>query len=108
MDNEAVLDFLASQRSEAPDELQPAFLDFEENFERKLWHQLTDNLIDFFDDPKSGSLRLPLFTKFIKAFADKINQLKLVTLALSAAAQCSSMWTWQPTPRFSSNSTCGR
>ena len=88
MSTEAIPDFLADQRDKAPEELQASFLDFETFWERKLWHQLTDSLVQFFSDPKSAPQRLPLYKTFILKFADKINQLKLVDLALKAATQC--------------------
>lgn len=81
-------DFIAEQRDDAPSDLQHLFISFEDYWERKLWHQLTDSLIEFFENPASASQRLPFYQNFILSFADKINQLKLVTLALRAAAQC--------------------
>ena len=88
MNVDTISDFLAEQREEAPEELQPLVLDFENFWERKLWHQLTDSLIQFFSHPGSEPQRLPFFKIFILKFADKINQLKLVELALKAATQC--------------------
>jgi 26S proteasome regulatory subunit N9 len=86
--NTDIPDFLADQRDAAPPDLQPFFLSFEDFWERKLWHQLTDSLIEFFNHPESAPQRLPFYETFILTFADKINQLRLVTLALSAATQC--------------------
>jgi 26S proteasome regulatory subunit N9 len=86
-DPEAISNFLADQRDEAPAELQHIFLTFEDLWERKLWHQLTDTSLEYFQNPESTSQRLPLYNTFIVSFADKINQLKLVKLALGAAAQ---------------------
>ncbi|KAF5963742.1 26S proteasome regulatory subunit N9 [Fusarium bulbicola] len=88
MSNETISDFLAEQRDEAPEELQPLILDFENFWERKLWHQLTDALVEFFSHPESAPQRLPFYRVFILKFADKINQLKLVDLALKAATEC--------------------
>ena len=59
----------------------------EDYWERKLWHELTDELIALYNHPASASQQIPLFTTFIKSFANKINQLKLVTLGLNAATQ---------------------
>jgi len=81
-------DFLADQREKAPEELQPMILTFEDYWERKLWHQLTDALVEFFKHPKSAPALLQFYKVFVLKFADKINQLKLVNLALMAAAQC--------------------
>jgi 26S proteasome regulatory subunit N9 len=87
MDIDTIPNHLADQRDAAPDELQHYFLQFEDYWERKLWHELTDSLIKYFEEPASVSQRLPLYNVFIKSFADKINKLKLVTLGLSAAPQ---------------------
>lgn len=90
MNVDTVSDFLAEQRDQAPEELQPTIIEFEDLWERKLWHQLTNALLDFFNDPKSEPQRLPFYNTFVLKFADKINQLKLVDLALKAAKQCTS------------------
>lgn len=88
MNVDTVSDFLAEQRDEAPEELQPLIIQFEDYWERKLWHQLTDSLLEFFNHPASAKQRLQFYKVFILKFADKINQLKLVDLGLKAATQC--------------------
>jgi 26S proteasome regulatory subunit N9 len=88
MSADKIADFLSEQRDEAPEELQPLVLNFEDYWERKLWHQLTDALVEFFSHPGSAPQRLAFYKVFILKFADKINQLKLVDLALKAATQC--------------------
>ena len=88
MNTDAIPDFLANQRDEAPEELQPLIIQFEDLWERKLWHQLTDALVEFFEHPASAKQRLQFYKVFILKFADKINQLKLVDLGLKAAAAC--------------------
>ncbi|KAK1999641.1 PCI domain-containing protein [Colletotrichum falcatum] len=88
MNADAIPDFLAEQRDEAPEELQHLVLEFENYWERKLWHQLTDALVQFFSHPGSKPQRLSFYKVFILKFADKINQLKLVELALKAATEC--------------------
>ncbi|KAI2471150.1 hypothetical protein F4781DRAFT_388188 [Annulohypoxylon bovei var. microspora] len=88
MNVDTIADFLADQRDETPDELQYLIIQFENYWERKLWHQLTDALIEFFANPKSEPQRLNFYKVFILKFADKINQLKLVDLGLKAATQC--------------------
>ena len=89
VDPEVIQDFLSQQRESAPEELQQTFLDIEDYWERKLWHQLTDVLGAYFSDSASASQRLPLFRHFILTFAEKINQLKFVSLGLLTATQCS-------------------
>ncbi|KAI1136345.1 hypothetical protein F5Y05DRAFT_391048 [Hypoxylon sp. FL0543] len=88
MSVDSIADFLADQRDETPDELQHLVIQFENYWERKLWHQLTDALIEFFANPQSEKQRLKFYKVFILKFADKINQLKLVDLGLKAATQC--------------------
>ncbi|KAG5930896.1 hypothetical protein E4U60_006709 [Claviceps pazoutovae] len=88
MASETISDFLVEQRDRATEELQPLILEFETYWERKLWHQLTESLVQFFSNPKSAPQRLPFYRIFVLKFADKINQLKLVELALQAATQC--------------------
>jgi 26S proteasome regulatory subunit N9 len=87
MDLDAIPNFLAEQRDEAPAEVQPIFLSFEDLWERKLWHQLTETLLEYFFSETSAPQRLPIYKTFILSFADKINQLSLVALALRAATQ---------------------
>jgi 26S proteasome regulatory subunit N9 len=87
MDRDNIPKHLAEQRDAAPDDLQHYFLQFEDYWERKLWHELTDILLEYFALPASAKSRIPLFTTFIKSFADKINTLSLVTLGLSAGEQ---------------------
>jgi len=94
MDVDTIPNLLSEQRDNAPDDLQHYFLTFEDYWERKLWHELTNILIEFFHNEKSAKQRLPLYNTFIKSFANKINQLKLVTLGLSTASQCSSESLW--------------
>ena len=88
MDPEVVSTFLSEQRDAAPEDLQADFLQIEDYWDRKLWHQLTDILVAYFNSSASSSQRLPLFRHFILSFAEKINQLKFVSLGLLAASQC--------------------
>ena len=85
---EEIFDFLAEQRDEAPAEIQPVFITFDDLWDRKLWHQLTDRALEFFSVEESKPYRLPLYNTFILSFADRINQLKLVKIALLASHQC--------------------
>jgi 26S proteasome regulatory subunit N9 len=87
MDPEAIPNFLAEQRDEAPAEVQYIFLTFEDLWERKLWHQLTETLLQYYSSKESEPKRLPIYKTFVLSFADKINQLSLVSLALRAATQ---------------------
>jgi 26S proteasome regulatory subunit N9 len=87
LQHDAIPNFLAEQRDATPDDLQHYFISFEDFWERKLWHELTDALVEYFNEPRSRPQRIMLFVLFIKSFASKINQLKFVSLGLKAASQ---------------------
>lgn len=91
-DPEAISDHLASQREAAPEELQQDYFSIEDLWERKLWHQLTDTLVAFYQKPQSAPQRISLFKTFVLSFAEKLNQLRFVIIGLNAASQCSSMF----------------
>ncbi|CAK3971010.1 26S proteasome regulatory subunit rpn9 [Lecanosticta acicola] len=88
MQQEKIADFLQEQRDQAPDDLQHYFLSFEDFWERKLWHELTDILVVYYAEEQSAKQRIPIYNNFIKTFADKINQLKLVRIGLSTSKEC--------------------
>ena len=92
MEPQAITDMLTELRDKAPAELQHYYIGFEDFWERKLWHELTDSVVEYFNHPESAPQRKALFITFVNSFAEKINQLKLVTLGLSAATQCTSNW----------------
>jgi len=88
-------DFLAEQQANGTPETQTYLLTFEDFWERKLWHQLTDALVEFFKLPESAPQRLAFFKTFVLSFADRINQLKFVALGLMAATECAGkLSTW--------------
>jgi 26S proteasome regulatory subunit N9 len=91
MDIDTIPAHLSEQREAAPADLQHYYVTFEDYWERKLWHELTDSLLEYYRQDGSASQRIPLFNTFIKSFADKINKLKLVELGLAAATQCRGM-----------------
>ncbi|QLL30737.1 hypothetical protein HG536_0A05520 [Torulaspora globosa] len=75
---------LTTLQMEADPELAPLFLEFEELYEQKLWHQLTERLTVFFDDSRSIPLRLRVYCNFVSKFHDKINQLSVVEFLLQS------------------------
>jgi 26S proteasome regulatory subunit N9 len=94
MDASKIPDFLAEQQAQGTPETQTYFLTFEDFWERKLWHQLTDSLVEFFRMKESAPQRLPIFKAFVLSFADRINQLKFVALGLMASTECSGEFKW--------------
>ncbi|CEG66336.1 Putative 26S proteasome regulatory subunit N9 [Rhizopus microsporus] len=83
--------FLAETRQKAPSHLQHFFSTFEDYYERKLWHQLTLKILEFFKEPESDSFKIPVFQQFVAEWEDKINKLSLVTIARQAATQFSDL-----------------
>lgn len=86
--DEATQAFLQETFSQISPDLQADTLRLQDLWEQKLWHELTETLITIFNHPDSGPFRMAIYNQFVLQFADKINQLKLVDLALKAATQC--------------------
>lgn len=87
MDPDTIPNLLAELRDGTSEGLEHYYITFEDYWERKLWHELTESLLEFFANPESRNQRIPLFITFVSSFADKINQLQLVTIALNTASQ---------------------
>lgn len=54
----------------------------------RLWHQLTQSILEFFEQPESTPHQIPIFQQFIAEWESKINKLSLVQIALRAASNC--------------------
>jgi len=59
---------------------------------RRLWHQLTKKLFEFFDHPKSRPFRVDVFEGFVCDFESKINQLRLAEMGVKVAKEIDSMY----------------
>ncbi|KAI9474215.1 MAG: PCI domain-containing protein [Benjaminiella poitrasii] len=79
--------FLNEERQKVPSRLQSYYSTFEDLYERKLWHQLTQAILEFFKNPESTPYRISLFQNFVAEWEEKINKLSLVSIALQAANQ---------------------
>ncbi|KAF8305574.1 proteasome 26S subunit [Clavulina sp. PMI_390] len=79
--------YLATAASTVPASLQPYFEKFRTQYDRRLWHQLTLTLENFYKDPESPPYHFELFNGFISDFAPKLNQLKLAELGVRASQQ---------------------
>ncbi|KAH7911865.1 hypothetical protein BJ138DRAFT_1149655 [Hygrophoropsis aurantiaca] len=73
-------EFIATALSSTPADLHPFFESFSKLYTRKLWHQLTLKLIEFFDHPLSKPFVVDVFERFVRDFEAKLNQLKLVEM----------------------------
>jgi len=87
MDPETIPNLLADLRDGTSEGLEHYYITFEDYWERKLWHELTESLLEFFANSETRNQRIPLYNTFVSSFADKINQLQLVTIALNTASQ---------------------
>ncbi|KAL9544038.1 hypothetical protein MBANPS3_007825 [Mucor bainieri] len=81
--------FLNEERQKTPAQLQQYYTTFEDLYERKLWHQLTTKILEFFKEPESAPYQISLFQNFVAEWEDKTNKLSLVSIALQAAKQFS-------------------
>nr|KIR46678.1 26S proteasome regulatory subunit N9 [Cryptococcus bacillisporus CA1280] len=73
--------YLDAQLVSAPEELKPWWTKIKDQYERKLWHNLTVTLTQFVFLPGTGQYQIELFEKFITTVESKINALKLVEIA---------------------------
>ncbi|EAU87386.1 proteasome 26S subunit [Coprinopsis cinerea okayama7 len=78
-------EFIGTALSATPSELHPFFESFRSLYSRKLWHQLTLKLFQFFDEPLARPFRVDVFERFVRDFETKINQLRLVEMAVKVA-----------------------
>ncbi|PSR71632.1 hypothetical protein PHLCEN_2v12485 [Hermanssonia centrifuga] len=82
-----VEEYLTTALSATPQELHPFFIAFQDLHSRKLWHQLTTKLAEFFDHPLSRSYRVDVFDRFVRDFETKLNQLKLVEMGVKVSKE---------------------
>ena len=81
------VDFLLDIASSS--EEKTAFQDLHNNLvdlhEKKLWHQVTVQLLDLVQQDSFAPHLLTLYNNFIKSFQEKINPLDLVVYAVAAS-----------------------
>ncbi|KAG7085959.1 hypothetical protein E1B28_003485 [Marasmius oreades] len=83
-----VLDeFIKEALSGTPAELHPFFESFRTLHSKKLWHQLTLKLFEFYDHPASKPYKVHVFERFVTDFEAKLNQLRLVELGVKASKE---------------------
>ncbi|KAF8630079.1 hypothetical protein AX17_005477 [Amanita inopinata Kibby_2008] len=81
-----VLDeFINTALAATPRELHPFFESFRTLYTRKLWHQLTQKLSEFFSHPSSQPYRVDVFERFVRDFEGRINQLRLVEMGVKVS-----------------------
>ncbi|KAM6493081.1 hypothetical protein JOM56_011215 [Amanita muscaria] len=81
-----VLDeFINTALAATPPELHPFFESFRTLYSRKLWHQLTQKLFEFFAHSASQPYRVDVFERFVRDFEGKLNQLRLVEMGVKVS-----------------------
>ncbi|KAJ1825841.1 26S proteasome regulatory subunit, partial [Coemansia sp. RSA 2703] len=83
----SVYSYLQKQQNEVPSQLAPYFGEFEDLYERKIWHQLTEKVEKFINIPEAAPYRIGLYNEFIRDWQKHMNKVKLVLFALAAARQ---------------------
>ncbi|KDQ50601.1 hypothetical protein JAAARDRAFT_41912 [Jaapia argillacea MUCL 33604] len=84
-----VEEYLTTALSGTPQELHPFFESFQRFHSRKLWHQLTLKLFEFFEHPLSKPYRVDVFDRFVRDFEARINQLRLVEMGVKVSKEIS-------------------
>ncbi|PAV15754.1 proteasome 26S subunit [Pyrrhoderma noxium] len=74
--------YLTTALSATPQELHPFFEAFQSLHQRKLWHQLTQKLFEFFRHELSKPYRVDVFSRFVRDFEERLNPLKLVEMGV--------------------------
>ncbi|KAJ2752013.1 26S proteasome regulatory subunit [Coemansia aciculifera] len=87
----AVTSYLQQQQRDAPSELAHYFSEFEDLYERKIWHQLTKHVETFINLPEAAAYRVSIYTEFVRDWQKHMNKVKLVLFALAAARQFDSI-----------------
>ncbi|CAK7900603.1 26S proteasome regulatory subunit Rpn9p [[Candida] anglica] len=87
-DVSTVLATLRSQTENA--DLVNLFYEFEDYYERKLWHQLTLSLGQFYNSPitKDANIRTKIYDLFVSGISSKLNQIQVVDFLLSSFEDC--------------------
>ncbi|KAJ2445578.1 26S proteasome regulatory subunit [Coemansia sp. RSA 2440] len=83
--------YLQTQLREAPAELAHFFTEFEDLYERKIWHQLTKLVETFINIPEAAPFRIGIYNEFVRDWQKYMNKVKLVLFALAAARQFDSI-----------------
>ncbi|KAJ1979980.1 26S proteasome regulatory subunit [Dimargaris verticillata] len=83
----AIAEFLQVERKRVPASLQSFYADFEGLYDLKLWHQLTLKVEEFARQTEAAPFLIPLYEHFVVDWEKKMNQIKLVLIAVATARQ---------------------
>lgn len=79
--------YLSEQKEKSPPELSQQWAEFEELYNKRLWHQVTLKMLAFVNSPamQEGDALLKLYENFISDFENKMKPLSLVQIASKVA-----------------------
>lgn len=83
------LSVLSSLRDSVDEDLVPVFFQLEDQWDRKLWHQLTQTLTELYKDPRSAPIQVALFERFVMRLERVLNPLAFATFAVKSSEQLS-------------------
>ncbi|KAJ2082704.1 26S proteasome regulatory subunit [Coemansia sp. RSA 988] len=89
--DDKVSTYLQTQQQHATPEFAQYFGEFEDLYERKIWHQLTTVVEKFINIPEAAPYRVGLYHEFVRDWQKHMNKVKLVLFALAAARQLDSI-----------------
>ncbi|KAI9435847.1 hypothetical protein H4582DRAFT_1817338 [Lactarius indigo] len=75
-------EYLTTAVSATPSDLHPFFESFQSLYSRKLWHQLTQKVDEFFDHPLAKQYRVDVYTRFVRDFEERLNPLRLAEMGI--------------------------
>ncbi|KAI0321151.1 hypothetical protein OF83DRAFT_1100886 [Amylostereum chailletii] len=78
-------EYLTTAISATPGELHPFFESFQTLHTRKLWHQLTVKLAEFFDHPIARPFRVEVYSRFVRDFEERLNPLRIVEMGVKVS-----------------------
>lgn len=87
VDSTSQSNYLESLLSQLPTSLHGQVQQLEVQSSRKLWHQLTNTLQAFLNDPQTNHIQIDLWENFIKNLSKKLDRRRLVEIATTVAGQ---------------------
>ncbi len=64
----------------------------------RLWHQLTQNVDEFFDHALAKPYRVDVYTRFVLDFEERLNPLRLAEMGIKISQDIDSTLSLLPTP----------
>ncbi|OIR58203.1 MAG: 26S proteasome regulatory subunit N9, RPN9/PSMD13 [Amphiamblys sp. WSBS2006] len=84
--NTGAVSFLDRLEKELPSEHRQHALSLRENYSNRLWHQLTETLLLFYNTPSLSVFYVDLYQQFVQSVGMELDQIKLTKMARNTAA----------------------